>query len=264
MTARKIQILIVGPEQRQHDPPGYLPRRGTVDGRGLAQLGRDTLQAGQQQDDPEADELPGDHEEQRVEHQRGAGQPEVDQGGQAGRLEQAIHGPAVRQQHRPHHRARGLGQYVRREHGKPQGRLPAHPAVEQQGQPDADRELDDDGQYRDDDVVQQGLVEHGTCHDTLVVLQADEVAQRPVAVPVVQAAPDGEDHRDEHEPDEQDQGRTEQDGQLDPLTPRAALLRRGTGGGGRRISGPAASLAAPRSRVLSARAISGRSWNSRS
>jgi len=54
------------------------------------------LQAGQQQDDPEADELPGDHEEQRVEHQRRAGQPEVDQGGQADRLEQGIRGPAVR------------------------------------------------------------------------------------------------------------------------------------------------------------------------
>jgi hypothetical protein len=25
MTARKIQILMVGAEQRQHDPPGYLP-----------------------------------------------------------------------------------------------------------------------------------------------------------------------------------------------------------------------------------------------
>jgi hypothetical protein len=34
-----------------------------------SQLGRDTLQASQQEDDPEADELPGDHEEQRVEHQ---------------------------------------------------------------------------------------------------------------------------------------------------------------------------------------------------
>jgi hypothetical protein len=107
MTARKIHPD-GGAEQRQHDPPGYLPWRGAVDGRGLAELGRDALQAGQQQDDPEADELPGDHEEQRVEHQRGAGQPEVDQAAQAGRLEQRIGGPAVRQQHRPHHRARGL------------------------------------------------------------------------------------------------------------------------------------------------------------
>src|SRR2546430_6660567 len=38
-----------------------------------------SLQAGQQQDDPEADELPGDHDEQRVEDQRRAGQPEVDE-----------------------------------------------------------------------------------------------------------------------------------------------------------------------------------------
>jgi hypothetical protein len=36
-------------------------------------------------------------------------------------------------------------------------------------------------------------------------------------------------------PDEQDQGRTEQDGQLDPLAPRAALLRRG--GPGRSAAG---------------------------
>ena len=55
-------------------------------------------------------------------------------------------------------------------------------------------------------LVQQGLVEHRTGQDALVVLQADGVAQRPVAVPVVQAVPDGEDHRDEHEPDEKDQG----------------------------------------------------------
>jgi hypothetical protein len=205
----------------------------------VAQLGRDALQAGQQQDDPEPDVLPGGHHEHRVQHQRGAGQPVVHQAAEARRLQQRVQGSARLQQLVPHHRRRRLGQHERREHGQPQERPAAHPAVQQQRQPDADGQLDDQRQHGDDHVVQQGLVEDRAGQHAGVVLHSDEVVQRPEAAPVVQAVPDGEDHRDDHEPEEQDDRRDEQHGQLDPLAHHAPGPRRaGTGALGARHQWP--------------------------
>ncbi len=99
----------------------------------------------------------------------------------------------------PQHRGGRLGHDVGREHRHTQERAAAHPTVEQQGYRDADRELDDQRQHRDDHVVQQRGPEDRVAEHQLVVVQAGEIGQRAVAGPVEQPVVRGDADRQQHE-----------------------------------------------------------------
>ncbi len=62
--------------QRQGDQPHALPVAGAVDQRGLVDVDADRLDRGQQQDHAEADDLPGDGENDRPQRQVGVDEPD--------------------------------------------------------------------------------------------------------------------------------------------------------------------------------------------
>ena len=120
MIDRKIQIRMVGPSS------GSVMCRVICHGvapsieAASRQLGRDALQAGEEQDDPEADVLPGDHDEQRVEHESASASHCWTRPPSPTALQQLVD-EAVRLQHQqPDDRGDHLGQHVRREDDQPQ------------------------------------------------------------------------------------------------------------------------------------------------
>ena len=79
MIARKAQIRMVGPSSGSVTRRSDLPARGAVHRRGFVELVGDTLQAREEEDDREADVLPRDHHEERVEDEAEIGEPELDE-----------------------------------------------------------------------------------------------------------------------------------------------------------------------------------------
>ncbi len=213
----KPQIRMVGAEQRQRDAPGDLPRAGAVDGGGLLQLVRDVLQSGQQQHDPEADVLPRQHHEDGEQHDVHVGQPELDQAAEAERLEHLVGEAARLQDQRPHDPGDRRRQHVGREDHRAQEPAAEELAVQQQGDADRQRPLDDHGRHGQLDRVLDRRDEGRVVERVAVVPEPDGVIQRPVARPVVEAVVGRDDDGDEDEAHEQDQAGGQQDRELCPL-----------------------------------------------
>ena len=98
--------------------------------------------------------------------------------------------------------------------------------VQQQREGERQRPLDDEGQHDDEAVVLERLLEGGVGEDHLVVIQADPVGGRAVALPAVEAVVGGEHDREDHEPHEHDDRGAGQERDFQPQAPSAAALAR--------------------------------------
>ena len=110
------------------------------------------------------------------------------------------------------------------------------------GEPDGQRNLDQDRNEDDEAVIDQGLRECGIAEKHLEILQADKIGRRAVAVPAVKAVPRRLAHgQDDEQGKEQQCGRQEdQKGQRPVMRDRALLalcLRRAARRYGRRSHG---------------------------
>ena len=121
------------------------------------------------------------------------------------------------QQLEPHDAGDDLGQHVRHEDDRAQDALPPHLAVEQQRDGQTERELDGDRRHHDDQVVLERAGEDVVVEHAHIVLQADEVDQRAVALPAVGRELDGPDDRHHHEEQEQQEGGCHEEGDLQAL-----------------------------------------------
>ena len=134
---------------------------------------------------------------------------------EADALEQLVGEAAGLQDQQPDHGGGRLRQHVGGEHHEPQEPPPADAPVEQQRDPDAQRQLQRDREHGEDQVVLDGALEDRVRQRLPVVLQPDPL-QRPEAVPGVQAVVRGDGDRRQHEADEQHERRAEQQRQLQP------------------------------------------------
>ena len=150
MIDRKTETRRVGPSSGRVIVPDRLPAGRAVDRGRLLELARDALEPGQQQDHVEAEVLPRDDHEQREHHDRAVGQPELDEAAEARRLERLVDERVRHEQELPDDRRDDLGEDVRREEDQPEERPPAEPPVEHQGQPERERDLDDQRQHHED------------------------------------------------------------------------------------------------------------------
>ena len=216
MIDRKIQIRIVGPSS------GSVTRRVVCQdvAPSIAAASRSSsgiaLEPGEQEDDPEADVLPRDHDEQRVEDD--ARRPATAARARRGRRPQdASTKPSG---------WRSCSQITAviasdstyganttsRRNARPRSRR-----LSSSASADAERELDQQRQRRDRQVVQHRVLEDVVRQRALVVVEADEVGHRAEAVPVVEAVVRSDADRHQHEADEQHERRAEQQRQLEPL-----------------------------------------------
>ena len=173
------------PEQRQGDVAQRLPSSlaPSIAAASCSSL-RNALQAGQEEDDPEADVLPGDHDEQRVEDEPEVGEPELDEPAEAD-------APCSAASTRPpgwricrktiaviaSESTYGAKKTSRRT-------LPAaQRPVEQQRDAERERKLDRERERDEDRVVPHRLPERGVAERLAVVVETDEVGQRAEPVP---------------------------------------------------------------------------------
>ena len=163
MTDRKIQIRIVGPSSGSVTYREALPGRGAVHRGRLVQLARDALQAGEEQDDREPDVLPGDDDEQRVEHELEVGQPELDEAAQPEASQQLVGQPVGLQDQQPDDRGDRLGEHVGREEDRPeQAARPRSCRLSSSASAERQRQLENQGERDDDRVVLNRLRNTGS------------------------------------------------------------------------------------------------------
>ena len=146
-------------EQRDRDVPLDLPPARAVDRGGLGQLVRHVRQSGEEQDDGEADVLPGEDEQQRPDDHVEVGEPRLHQAAQPERPQQGVRRAVVHQDELPHDADGDLGEHVGHEDQQPEHGAPAEAAVEQQRDAERDRALDQQRPDDDDGVVAQRVEE---------------------------------------------------------------------------------------------------------
>ena len=122
MMDRKIETRMVGPSSGRVTWRTRLVATRAVDERGLLDLARDVLQPREHDDHVEAEVLPRDDDEQRIEHDRAVRQPELDEEAKPDGLEHLVDHPAGVSINRKTMPAIDLGDDVRREEEQPQHR----------------------------------------------------------------------------------------------------------------------------------------------
>ena len=88
------------------------------------------------------------------------------------------------------------------------------PTVQQECRPQGQRELEDDRQGSEDEIVRDRPAEDGVVQGHPVVVQADEVAQGAHAAPVVEAVLGGNDNGDKDKSHEEHESRAYEESQL--------------------------------------------------
>ena len=172
-------------QQRQRHVAELLPRRRAVEARRLVVRRRDRLQSGEQRDRDErhaAPDVGGDGREARIPriaeevdvlvdeahlHQRPADDREL----------RIVDPPERDRRQRRRHDER-------QQHDCAQERLERQVLVEQQRQPQAEPELDDAGDGRVEERVEQREAGNRVAPQELEILQADPLAGRPIFVSV--------------------------------------------------------------------------------
>ena len=96
-------------------------------------------------------------------------------------------------------------------------RAPGKAPIEQDSEPERERDLEEEGQDDDQHVVAHRLPEHVARQGHLVVLEPDEVFERPEAVPLVQAEMGGLDDRDDDEDEIERQRGQQEEADRQPL-----------------------------------------------
>ena len=160
----------------------------------------------------EAEVLPRDDEEHREHDRARVCQPRLVERAEADRPERALGESARLQEKAPDDTRDDLRDDVRGEEDEPQDRAAPEPAAEHQGQPECERDLDEERQDDDEDVVLDRSLEHRLRQRPLVVGETDEVGQRCQAVPLEEAVVDRLDDREEDEDGVQDQGGQQEQG----------------------------------------------------
>ena len=186
-------------EQRQGDVSRHLPSVSAVDESGLADLLRRALQAREKEDDAKADVLPGGDAKHRPHHDIGVGEPELDETAETNGGQQGVKAAPGLEEQQPDHGGDGFGENVGDEDEEPQEGAAVDAAVEQQRDGEAQRQLDDDRQGGDEEVVEDAAREHRVREDADVVVEADEVVDGCKAVPLEEAVVGGRDQRHEDE-----------------------------------------------------------------
>ena len=133
------------------------------------------------------------------------------------------------QEQRPGDCRDDLGEHVRREDDQPERGAPGEAAVEQQRQAERDRQLDEDRERGDRQVVLDRAAEDRVLEGALVVVEADEAVERLEAVPVEEAVVGRHQHRDDDEDRVDDQRGGEEGAELEasaPTSPTLAVPRR--------------------------------------
>ena len=212
-------------EQRERHVAEHLPAGRAVDDRGLFQLARDLLQAGEVEDHVEAEVLPGDGHEHRVEHDAGVGEPFLLP------RQDAVREPAGLQHQREDDAGDHLGEHERREVQDAQERPALDARVEHQRDTERERQLQREREDDEDAVVPQRAREHVVAEGAPEVLEPDEVVEVREPVPLEAAVVDRlQDGRDDQQPVEHERGREEQrDGGPPPPGTRAACPADGDG-----------------------------------
>ncbi len=98
-------------------------------------------------------------EEHREHHDRPVRQPFVDEESEPAGLERPVDHPIRVEQQLEHDAGRGLGQYERREEQQPERSPAPEGPVELQRQPQGERDLDEQRQDDDEQVVPHGAPE---------------------------------------------------------------------------------------------------------
>ena len=178
MTERKIQIRIVGPSS------------GSVTKRSDSQLDAPSIAAAscsssgtpcrpaRKQDDREADVLPRDHDEERVEDEPQVGEPELHEPAETDAPQRRVDEPVRLEDLQEENGGDRLREDVRREEDQPEDAAPAERPVEQQRDAERERELQADRERDEDRVVPHRLPEGGVAERLAVVVEPDEVGQR--------------------------------------------------------------------------------------
>ena len=107
----------------------------------------------------------------------GSASHSCDEAAEPERLQRAVDQPRRLQQQPPHDRRDHLGQHEREEEEQPEQRAAAHALVEQHGEPEGERQLQDQRQGEDHEDVAQRGEEHRVGQRVAVVLQPDEVGR---------------------------------------------------------------------------------------
>ena len=165
----------------------------------------------------------------------GFGEPVLGEGAEADLVEQAVDGAVGLEHQAPAGADDDLGDDVGHEDEHPDQRLPAHRPVQQQREQERDRALQHQRQHDDDEVVPRASWNVRVLEDRDVVLQADEVGGRAVALPPEEAVVAGHDDREDDEAEEDHEGRADEHGDLEDLPPVAPAATRDRG---RRVAGP--------------------------
>ncbi len=216
-------MRIVGPSSGQRDVAQRRParwRRRSPPPR-AARCGI-PCRPGEEEDDREADVLPGDHDEERVEDEPEVGEPELDEPAEADRPQRRVDEPVRLQDLEEDDRRDRLREHVRREEDEAQDAAAAQRPVEQQRDPERERELEAERERDEDRVVLHRLAEGGVAERLAVVVEPDEVGQRPEPVPGVEAVVNGLDDRDDDEDDVERDRRPDVQADLEPLPAQTA------------------------------------------
>ena len=216
MTARKAQIRIVGPSSGSVTKRKRLPARCAVHRGRLVQLARHALEAGEEEDDREADVLPRDHDEERVEDEPEVGEPELDEPAEPDALERRVDEAVGLEDLEEDDGGDRLREHVRREEDQPQEAAAAQRPVEQQRDAERERQLQQDRERDEDRVVLHRLPEGRVAECLAVVVEPDEVGQRAEPVPGVDAVVDRLDDRDDRGRRRRGEGGREEERDLEP------------------------------------------------
>ena len=166
-----------GQQQRPGDVPEPLPRLGAVDGGGLVEFGTDGLQAGEQADGEERHPAPDVDDDDRNHGEVWIAQPIDPTGDQAEMVEEPIENAKCRVEHPLPGESREHGRDDEGQQDESTGEsLAAEIAVEQHGQPQPERQLEDGGHARIDEGVVDGGAKDPVIEDLVEVGEADEVA----------------------------------------------------------------------------------------
>ncbi|QTK81182.1 sugar ABC transporter substrate-binding protein [Agrobacterium tumefaciens] len=198
-----------GAEHRQRDVTEFLPAGRAVDFGRFQHVLVDRLKAGDEQHHVETEILPDDDAEHGVNRNIlvcqhiGIGKPEeIGDGGKETII--AIINET------PDQTRSDIRQNIGQEENQPEGDDAGDAVRQHHGEPDGQRDLDQDRNEDDEAVIDQGLRECGIAEQDLEILQADEIGRCAVTVPAVKAVPSRLAHgQNDEEGKEQKCGRQE-------------------------------------------------------
>ena len=200
MIERKTEIRMVGPEQRQGHVAEDLARVGAVDRGRLLELLGDLLQPRQVEDHVEAEVLPRDDDEDRVQDEARVGQPVVGDRVQPGRAYSAWSARPCGWSISDHTTAATTSESTNGAKKRTRSSARALQAlVEDPRDPQREGQLHGEREHDDDPVVLEGAPEDVVVEGALEVVQADEVGRRGEPVPLVAAVVEGLEDRRHHE-----------------------------------------------------------------